>query len=128
MTGPGDAGPVDAGPVDAGPVDTGPEILDRLYQVIEGRKGGDPSASYTAKLFARGRGKIAQKVGEEAVEAVIEGMRGDAGALTAESADLLYHLLVLWADAGVKPGDVWRALAAREGVGGLAEKAARPKT
>ena len=116
------------GPKGDGSEDVGPEILDRLYQVIEGRKGGDPSSSYTAKLFARGRGKIAQKLGEEAVEAVIEGVRGDADALAAESADLLYHLLVLWADAGVKPADVWRALAAREGIGGLAEKAARPKT
>ena len=112
-------------PDDAGLPGVGPEVLDRLYQVIESRKGGDPSSSYTAKLFARGRGKIAQKLGEEAVEAVIEGMRDDPGALTAESADLLYHLLVLWADAGVRPQDVWRTLAAREGVGGLAEKAAR---
>ena len=105
----------------------GPAVLERLYAVIESRKGGDPAASYTAKLFARGRGKIAQKLGEEAVEAVIEAMRGDPAALTAESADLLYHLLVLWADAGIRPEDVWRALAAREGVGGLTEKAARPK-
>lgn len=108
-----------------GPADVGPGVLDRLYTVIESRKGGDPAASYTAKLFARGRSKIAQKLGEEAVEAVIEGIRGDADALAAESADLLYHLLVLWADAGVRPEDVWQALAAREGIGGLAEKASR---
>ena len=111
----------------SGPEETGPAVLDRLYRVIESRKGGDPASSYTAKLFARGRGKIAQKLGEEAVEAVIEGVRGDRGALAAESADLLYHLLVLWADAGVRPEDVWQALAAREGTGGLAEKASRRK-
>lgn len=112
---------------DAGSKDLGPAVLERLYAVIESRKGGDPASSYTAKLFARGRGKIAQKLGEEAVETVIEAMRGDAAALTAESADLLYHLLVLWADAGIRPEDVWQALGAREGVGGLAEKAARLK-
>ena len=116
------------GPDDGSTGDIDPAVLDRLYRVIESRKGGDPASSYTAKLFARGRGKIAQQLGEEAVETVIEAMRDDAAALTAESADLLYHLLVLWADAGIRPEDVWRALAAREGVGGLVEKASRAKT
>src|SRR5690349_11748000 len=72
-------------------------VLDRLYGVIAGRRGGDPGASYTAKLFSQGAAKIAQKLGEEAVEAVIEGVRGDGARLAQESADLLYHLLVLWA-------------------------------
>ncbi len=99
--------------------------LDRLWQVIGSRRGADPQASYTARLFARGRTKIAQKLGEEAVEAVIEGIRGDAQKLVGESADLLYHLLVLWADTGVSPADVAAELARREGVSGLAEKRGR---
>lgn len=99
--------------------------LDSLYRVIESRRGSDPTTSHTAKLFHRGTAKIAQKLGEEAVEAVIEAMRGDNPALVAESSDLLYHLLVLWADRGVKPEEVWAALKAREGISGIAEKAAR---
>lgn len=101
-------------------------VLDRLAAVIRSRQGADPASSYTAKLFARGRPKIAQKLGEEAVETVIEAMRGDADAIATESADLLYHLLVLWADAGVAPEAVWAVLEAREGVSGIAEKAGRP--
>jgi phosphoribosyl-ATP pyrophosphohydrolase len=97
-------------------------VLERLAAVIESRKGTDPEASYTAKLFARGRAKIAQKVGEEAVETVIEALQGDRAALAQESADLLYHLLVLWAEAGVEPEDVWAALAAREGSSGIRHK------
>jgi phosphoribosyl-ATP pyrophosphohydrolase len=97
-------------------------VLERLATVIESRKGTDPETSYTARLFSRGRAKIAQKVGEEAVETVIEALRGDREALAAESADLLYHLLVLWADAGVDPHEVWTALAAREGSSGLTHK------
>ena len=87
--------------------------LDNLFAVIESRRGADPSSSYTARLFERGTAKIAQKVGEEAVETVIEGMRGDRGLLVTESADLLYHLCVLWADQGVRPDAVWAELAAR---------------
>ena len=88
-------------------------IIDQLYAVIESRKGADPRSSYTARLFSRGTAKIAQKVGEEAVETVIEGMRGDKKLLTSESADLLYHLCVLWADQGVRPEDIWAELANR---------------
>jgi phosphoribosyl-ATP pyrophosphohydrolase len=101
--------------------------LDRLFQAILDRRGGDPTTSYTAKLFQRGRKKIAQKLGEEAVEAVIEAIAGNKDKLAAESADLLYHLLVLWADAGLTPDDVYAVLTAREGVSGIAEKAARKK-
>ena len=100
-------------------------ILTRLWQVIESRRGADPDSSYTARLFARGRAKIAQKLGEEAVEAVIEGVRGDAAALTRESADVLYHLLVLWADVGVTLADVAAELARREGTSGIDEKKGR---
>jgi phosphoribosyl-ATP pyrophosphohydrolase len=100
-------------------------VLDRLYLVIDSRKGADPETSYTARLFSRGRQQIAKKLGEEAVEAVIEGVRGDRPKLVGESADMLYHLLTLWAANNVKPDAVWTELARREGLGGLAEKAAR---
>ncbi|MBS0522727.1 MAG: phosphoribosyl-ATP diphosphatase [Proteobacteria bacterium] len=100
-------------------------VLDRLYAVIDSRKGADPDTSYTARLFSRGRQQIAKKLGEEAVEAVIEGIRGDRPKLVGESADMLYHLLTLWAANNVKPSAIWNELARREGLGGLAEKAAR---
>jgi len=100
-------------------------MLDRLYATIESRRGADPSTSYTAKLMARGREKLAQKLGEEATEAVIEAIKGDREKLVAESADLLYHLLALWATLRIEPADVWDELARREGVSGLAEKAGR---
>ena len=87
--------------------------LDSLFKVIENRKGGDPAQSHTAKLFHKGTAKIAQKVGEEAVEAVIEAMRGDNAALVAESSDLLYHLLVLLRSREVALEQVIAELAAR---------------
>ena len=89
------------------------KILDELYAVIESRKGADPNTSRTAQLFHRGVAKIAQKLGEEAVETLIEGVKGDKVRLAEESADLLYHLLVLWADQDVKPAAIWEALARR---------------
>ena len=101
------------------------EALERLWGVIESRRGADPQTSYTAKLFGRGKAKIAQKLGEEAVEAVIEGVRGDRAALVGESADLLYHLLVLWAASGIVPADVGAELARREGLSGINEKKGR---
>ena len=100
-------------------------VLDRLYVVIDCRKGADPNTSYTARLFSRGRQQIAKKLGEEAVEALIEGIRGDRSKLVGESADMLYHLLTLWAATGVKPQAVWSELARREGISGIAEKASR---
>lgn len=108
-----------------GPVGDDQHVLDRLYHVIESRKGADPDTSYTARLFHRGRPQIAKKLGEEAVEAVIEGIRGDKAKLVGESADMLYHLLTLWAATDVKPKAVWTELARREGFSGIAEKAAR---
>jgi len=102
-------------------------VLEQLYRVILSRRGADPAQSNTAKLFAKGKKKIAQKLGEEAVETLIEGVKGDKDGVIAESADLLYHLLVLWAALDVKPDEVWAALRAREGISGIAEKAARPK-
>jgi phosphoribosyl-ATP pyrophosphohydrolase len=100
-------------------------MLDRLFAVIASRRGADPETSYTAKLFAAGTATIAQKVGEEAVETVIEAVRGDRRRLLGESADLLYHLLVLWADAGIAPEEVWRLIEGRMGVSGIAEKRSR---
>jgi len=103
------------------------DVLERLFTVIEKRRDADPDASYTARLFGKGTQKLAQKLGEEAVEAVIAAVDGDKDALVEESADVLYHLLVLWADRGVAPGDVFAALEARMGVSGLEEKAARKR-
>ena len=102
-------------------------VLDELYQVIQSRQGADPESSYTAKLLAAGPDKVSKKLGEEAVEAVIEGVRGDNDALADESADLLYHLLVLWTARGLEPDRVWQALEARLGTSGITEKMARKK-
>jgi len=102
-------------------------FLGKLYSVIRGRKGGDPKASYTAQLFGRGREKIAQKFGEEAVELVIEAVRGKKKKAILESADLLYHLMVLWADMGISIEDVEKTLEERHGVSGLDEKKKRKK-
>lgn len=103
-------------------------VLDRLFAVIDSRRGADPDESYTARLLAGEISKPAKKLGEEAVETVIAALDEDADALASESADLLYHLLVLWAARGLDPAQVWAALAAREGVSGLAEKAARTES
>ena len=101
------------------------EVLTRLFQTIEARKKADPESSYTAKLFSKGRAKIAQKLGEEAVETVIEAMKGDKRALAEESADLLYHLLVVWSDVGLEPADIWAVVEDRMGYSGHDKKRAR---
>jgi phosphoribosyl-ATP pyrophosphohydrolase len=100
-------------------------MLDRLFAVVAARRGADPATSYTAKLLRAGRARIAQKLGEEAVETVIAALGPDRRALVGESADLLSHLLVLWADAGIAPSEVWRALEERMGQSGIAEKESR---
>jgi phosphoribosyl-ATP pyrophosphohydrolase len=87
--------------------------LNDLYTVIASRKGGNPEESYTASLFDKGIAKIAQKVGEEAVETVIDGVSGPKERVISESADLLYHLLVLWAARDVKPDEIWAELGKR---------------
>jgi phosphoribosyl-ATP pyrophosphohydrolase len=101
--------------------------LDRLFATIAARKGGDAEKSYTAQLLQKGVAQCAKKFGEESTEAVIAAMTGDKAQLAAESADVLFHLLVLWAAAGITPDDVYAVLKAREAQSGLAEKAARPK-
>ena len=100
-------------------------VLDRLAAVIASRRGADPELSHSARLLSRGTAKVAQKFGEEAVECLIEAVSGNRAALIAESADVLYHLLLLWEDAGVATGEVWAELERREGISGIAEKASR---
>ena len=100
-------------------------VLDRLWDVVQLRREVDPAVSHSARLLSRGIAKVAQKFGEEAVECLIEAVAGNKQALVAESADVLYHLLVLWVSAGIHPSDVWAELERREGVSGIAEKAAR---
>ena len=102
------------------------DILAQLEQTIAERRTADPAASYVAKLFAAGRPKIAQKVGEEAVETVIAALGGDPHQLVSEAADLIFHLAVLLAEQNVGLSDVLAEIARREGVSGIAEKAARP--
>ncbi|WP_426954090.1 phosphoribosyl-ATP diphosphatase [Muricoccus radiodurans] len=110
-------------------VPTGPceaAVLDRLWATIEERRlNGDVQTSHSARLLSRGTAKVAQKLGEEAVECVIEAMAGNRSAIISESADLLYHLLVLWVDAGIRPEEAWAELVRREGLSGIAEKASR---
>jgi phosphoribosyl-ATP pyrophosphohydrolase len=109
------------------PASTGvsPEVIDRLWTVVQSRRTADPAVSHSARLLSRGTAKVAQKFGEEAVECIIEAVAGNKACLIAESADVLYHLLVLWVSAEVHPSEVWAELERREGVSGVAEKAAR---
>jgi phosphoribosyl-ATP pyrophosphohydrolase len=101
--------------------------IQRLAATIEARRGADPSESWTARLLAAGPEACARKFGEEALEAVIEAVRGEPDRLTSEAADTLYHLLVMCAARGVTFSDIEAELARREDRSGLAEKAARPK-
>ena len=100
--------------------------LHHLEQTIRQRRTADPTASYVAKLAAKGRAKIAQKVGEEAAETVIAAMADDRAGAVGESADLLFHLLMLLADLDIPLDSVLDELDRREGVSGIVEKAARP--
>jgi phosphoribosyl-ATP pyrophosphohydrolase len=102
--------------------------LDRLFRTIEDRRGADPAASYTAELLAGGPERAAQKLGEEAVETALAAATGRRAGVIGESADLLYHLLVLWAASGVTPHEVWDELQRRESSSGHAEKAGRAKS
>ena len=106
-------------------IDAPSDAFDRLDAAVRANRLGDPAASYTARLTAKGRAKIAQKLGEEAVETVIAAVQDDAAAITSEAADLIYHLAVLLADAGLNFDDIRAELTRREGVSGLAEKASR---
>ena len=101
------------------------DVLDRLAATIAARRGADPSSSYVAALFAKGEDAILKKIGEEATEAVMAAKDGDKLRITAEVADLWFHCLVLLAAHGLGPDDVRAELARREGISGIAEKAAR---
>ena len=111
-------------PLGIGP---GSVVLDRLFAVVRERRHADPAVSHSARLLSRGLAKVAQKFGEEAVECLIEAVAGNRDAVVAESADVLYHLLVLWVASGVHPDEVWAELKRREGVSGIAEKASRAR-
>ena len=100
-------------------------FLDELYEVIESRKGGDPETSYTAELFERGLGKMAGKIGEEATEVIVAALRETPAHVVSESADLLYHLLILWAEQGIRPEEVFAELESRAGTSGIEEKESR---
>jgi len=101
------------------------DSIGRLYDAVVGLKKADPASSRTARLIRAGRSKVAKKLGEEAVEVVIDAMQGDREAVVRESADLLYNLVVLWVTARINPHEVWAELARREGMSGIAEKSAR---
>lgn len=111
------------------PLALGPDaaVLDRLFAVVMGRRAADPAVSHSARLLSRGITKVAQKFGEESVECLIEAVAGNSDAVIAESADVLYHLIVLWVASGVRPEQVWQELKRREGVSGIVEKASRAR-
>jgi phosphoribosyl-ATP pyrophosphohydrolase len=98
------------------------DSLDRLYEAVQAARDGDPATSRTARLLQAGRGKMAKKMAEEAVEVVIDTVHGDTAAVIRESADLMYNLVVLWVAAGVHPEDVWAEMDRREQLLGIAEK------
>ena len=98
------------------------DSLERLYVQVTAARTADPAHSRTAKLLRAGRAKMAKKLAEEAIEVVIDAMNGEREAVVRESADLLYNLTVLWVSAGVRPEDVWREMARREDMLGIAEK------
>ena len=102
-------------------------VLDRLWSVVMSRRDADPAVSHSARLLLRGTAKVAQKFGEESVECLIEAVAGNRDAVVAESADVLYHLIVLWVACGIRPEEVWEELKRREGISGIAEKAARAR-
>jgi phosphoribosyl-ATP pyrophosphohydrolase len=116
--------PIPAPPLALSPAAT---VLDRLWSVVMSRRDADPAVSHSARLLSRGTEKVAQKFGEEAVECLIEAVARRRETVIGESADVLYHLIVLWVDAGIRPDEVWNELKRREGVSGIAEKASRAR-
>jgi phosphoribosyl-ATP pyrophosphohydrolase len=98
-----------------------PEVLNRLWTIIDSRKGVDAAVSHSARLLAKGTPQVVQKLGEELIECLIEAMAGNHAGLVAESADVLYHLLVTWVNAGIQPEEVWAELTRREEVSRLSE-------
>jgi phosphoribosyl-ATP pyrophosphohydrolase len=119
-------GPLDT-PSSQVDTDVAVRVLNRLWSVVMSRRTASPAVSHSARLLSRGTAKVAQKFGEEAVECLIEAVCGNRDALVAESADVLYHLIVLWVSVGISPHEVWEELMRREGISGIAEKAARAR-
>jgi phosphoribosyl-ATP pyrophosphohydrolase len=101
------------------------DALQKLYDLALTRKGADPKSSYVAKALSKGRLHIAKKLGEEAVETALAASTNDKEHTISESADMLFHLIVLWAEMGITPQQVWDELKSREGISGIAEKASR---
>tara|TARA_Y100000588_G_C13826186_1_gene741537 strand:- start:294 stop:608 length:315 start_codon:yes stop_codon:yes gene_type:complete len=97
-------------------------LIEELYDIIKSRKNSDPNVSYTANKFAKGTDHIAKKIGEEATEVAIAAAQRDEDAIKLESADLLYHLFVLWADQNIKPDEIFEVLSNRRGISGLDAK------
>ena len=98
------------------------DSIDRLYQAVLAAKDADPATSRTARLFRSGRGKMAKKLAEEAIEVVIDAIEGNSDAVIKESADLVYNLVALWVEAGIEPRQVWAEMERRERLLGIAEK------
>jgi len=104
------------------------DSVDRLHEAVLAARHADPAQSRTARLLRAGRSKIAKKLGEEAVEVVIDAMHGNRDAVVRESADLIYNLSVLWVSLGVSPKDVWKEMDRRERLFGIAEKLLKETT
>jgi phosphoribosyl-ATP pyrophosphohydrolase len=107
----------------APPVSANPDVLNRLWIIIDSRKGADPAVSHSARLLAKGTPQVVQKLGEELIECLIEAMAGNRAGLVGESADVLYHLLITWVNAGIHPEEVWAELTRRENISHLTEGA-----
>jgi phosphoribosyl-ATP pyrophosphohydrolase len=103
------------------------DVLNRLWSIIDSRKEADPATSHSARLLARGTPQVVQKLGEELIECLIEAMAGNRVGLIAESADVLYHLLVTWVNAGVRPDEVWAELSRRENISHQTEEVEVPR-
>ena len=104
------------------------DSIDRLYQAVLAAKAADPESSRTARLMHSGRTKMAKKLAEEAIEVVIDALDGNADAVIKESADLVYNLVALWAEAGIEPRQVWAEMERRERLFGIAEKLPKQAT
>lgn len=102
------------------------DSVERLYKAVVAARDLDPVTSRTAKLLRGGQAKMAKKLAEEAIEVVIDAMKGDSAAVVRESADLIYNLAVVWAASGVKPADIWAEMDRREQLLGIAEKLPKP--
>jgi phosphoribosyl-ATP pyrophosphohydrolase len=98
------------------------DSINRLYQAVVASRNADPATSRTAKLLRAGRGKMAKKLAEEAIEVVIDAIDGNTGAVVKESADLVYNLVALWVETGIEPRQVWAEMERRERLFGIAEK------